>query len=218
VDAALAAEPRLLTTPPARAAAVLDALIAAGVGGANLAALVAAWPRILTKVPADVGAKARAATGLLGCPPSSLARSPALLFQRRLPTFLAPRFAFVKERAPALAARVAPATLLRGTDADFEATVGAAPGDYAAFKAWWDAEFGAALAARMSRSGAGGAVVSAAAPARKRRPRRPPVRAARQAPPAAAAAPAADDGDDASFDPLASLDDVAELRTRRREG
>ena len=180
IDAVLTAEPELVALPPARAAAVLDALVAAGVGGADLAALIVAWPRILTKDAADMGAKARAATALLGCPPRALARSPRNLFNRRLPTVLAPRFAFVRERAPALASRFAPSTLARVTDAEFEDLCCAAPGEFAAFRDWWTAEYGPALAAklaaagvRVAREGGGaGAAASAAAAAAAARGRR----------------------------------------------
>jgi hypothetical protein len=225
VDAALAAEPALLTVDPSRLSSVLDALVGAGVGGADAAALVAAWPRVLLKSPADVGAKARFATQFLGCPPRALARSPALVFNRRLPTVLAPRFAFVKDRAPALAARVAPATLLRSSDADFAAQCGASAAEYEEFKAWWAAGVGGELAASLEAAGV---------PAARARPRRGTTRrpkkganggagAAAAAAPTPASAPAPTPR--AANNPArrrapaaiqdASLDAVARLRTKR---
>lgn len=97
--AVLAAEPALVARERDELDAVAAALASAGVSGSeDLAALVEAWPRILTKKAADVGVKARLATEVLGAAPRALARSPRLLFDRSVSGSIGPRFAFYRAR------------------------------------------------------------------------------------------------------------------------
>ena len=106
--AVLRAEPSLVARTPEELDAVAAALASAGVAGStaaaggpcssDLALLVEAWPRILTKKAADVGVKARLATEVLGASPRALARSPRLLFDRSVSGSIGPRFAFYRAK------------------------------------------------------------------------------------------------------------------------
>lgn len=62
----------------------------------------------------EVQLKLRFATDFLGSKPARTALSPRLLFHSSVPNRIGPRFAFVKARG--VAAGLAPATLLKGTD------------------------------------------------------------------------------------------------------